>query len=260
MVIVTKDLQQRNAAHGTDTRAWSPRFSTSHICNPELQGCHAQAGPLTPEWLVRLMSSTLGRTSRERLWQLVTRQLGRPWSSRNAAAEHLTLPQVPTQQQVSHCPQKLLSWQEGPRQSVAERDKPFRVSLGETPDSGDKPPASLPVPTSSSWRKVPGAPRPAPQVVPARAGSASASALPDRLLSSPQVPHWNTHPVRASTWGTASFSGAEQGACRHPTPARSNFHCQAAVLCSPQPHSHVGTAQPGTPAQPSWGRTGTQHS
>lgn len=104
------------------------------------------------------------------------------------------------------------------------------------------------------------APGPTAQVVPARAGSAPASTPLNRLLASRQVPHWNTHPVPASTWGTASVSGAEQEAGRHPTPAVSNSHCQAAVLCSPQLHSHVGTAQTGTPAQPSWGRMGIQHS
>lgn len=137
-----------------------------------------------------------------------------------------------------------------------QRGTGLSESAWERQDSGDKPTASLPVPTSSSWRKVPVAPGPAPLVVPARAGSAPL----DRLLASPHMTHGNAHPVPASTWSTASFSGAEQGACRHPTPARSNSHYQAAVLCSPQLHSHVGTAQTEISAQPSWGRTGIQHS
>lgn len=78
------------------------------------------------------MSGTLGRTSCEKLWQLATRQLGRPWSSRNATTVHLTLPQVSTWQQVSHCPKKLLLWQEGCRQAVAEGQAFQSQPVGDT--------------------------------------------------------------------------------------------------------------------------------
>lgn len=94
------------------------------------------------------------------------------------------------------------------------------------------------------------APGPTAQVVPARAGSAPASAPLDRLLAPCQVPHWNTHPVPASTWGTASVSGAEQEAStpssvQLPPPSSRAVLTPAPLPCGDSPDWDSSTAQLG---------------
>lgn len=99
VVIVTEDLQQKKEQDGQETPV-SP-IPCPSTCNPKPWGCHRQTGPPAPEWLLvhgTGLREQTARTACKRLWQQVTRQLGRPWGHSDVASAHLSLPQAPTRQ------------------------------------------------------------------------------------------------------------------------------------------------------------------
>lgn len=257
VVIVTKDLQQRNAAQGTALTARSPPSSTPCECNLSYRAAMHGLGP-HPR-VVDIMSGTLGRTALRSCgsWgQGAGKTLEK--QKCNCCAPHP--PAGPHTAASLTLSKKTAALAGRPQASSGREGQAFQSQPVRDARLRRQTHCFSPSATQLLLEEGPSGSRPHTPGDPRQGRVCTSLCTPGQAAGfSPGAPL--EHPPSASLCPRHSqFQWGRAGGMQASNPSRLQLHCQAAVLSSPQLHSHVGTAQSGTPAQPSWGRMGIQDS